>query len=269
MCRFVFQFFLFCFLFCCLTLTACVKKLPSTLPLPVEQRENALYLYQLFREENCSIPLDTDISIDIDTFAKHIKASGYMQLQHPENFRITLVDPVGRPLYIFVAADDYLTLVNSMKGEVRIGSVSAFLRDLEQDIYLEPDQVIPLLTGRFAPDSSYIMDVRRDELNSGLVWLVFSLDDGREHHVLFDTTNSRILRHIIITDSDDIELDIKYTWNKTETNLCNFPGALNITSDNLGGEAVLNYDLVLRPKRIPDKTFQLSLPSHYLIITVK
>lgn len=243
----------------------CAEKLPVTMPLAESQREGILAHYQSFRNKDCTFPIDADVSLDLNSFGRHLKAAGFLQIQPPSFLRTTIVDKVGRPLFILVTAGDSFTLVNSVKGEVFVGSAASIIRDREHPLDLQAEEVVSLLTGRFAPPASFIRDVRSDQQSGTRVWLVFFLSGKNNHNILFDSGSERIIRHVIDNDAGDILLDINYVWRDEKYGKCSLPETLVLTGAALGGEVRLKYDLIMLPPVLPEKTFELTLPEHYII----
>ncbi|MDH3329092.1 MAG: DUF4292 domain-containing protein [Desulfobulbaceae bacterium] len=243
----------------------CADKLPVSMPIAESQRGDIFAHYQSFRNNDCTHPIDADVSLDLNSFGRHLKAAGFLQLQPPSLLRTTIVDKVGRPLFILVTAGDAFTLVNSMKGEVFVGSAASIIRDREHPLDLQPEEVVSLLTGRFAPPVSFIRDVRSDQQSDTTVWLVFSLSGKNSHNILFEPESERIIRHIIGNDAGDILLDINYVWRDEKRGKCSLPDKIMITGAALDGEVRLKYDLIMLPPVLPEKTFELNLPEHYII----
>lgn len=256
-------------LIACILLAGCAARLPSSLPLAEGSRQDILARYQTFRQRDCSAPIDADILLEMDTFGKHLKASGMLQVQPPSSLRTTILDQLGRPLFILIAAGESLTLVNSMKGEALVGTVASITRENSDYLDLGTEEVIRLLTGRYAPSPYSIVDVRRDKQSGICAWLIFPAPDENRHNILFDPVAERILRHAISDKSGDVLLDIRYSWNNEESSDCSLPAALVMSGTVLGGEVTLRYEQLLLQSVLPEETFHLTLPEHYNIRIVE
>ncbi|MDW7772064.1 MAG: hypothetical protein SCH71_04150 [Desulfobulbaceae bacterium] len=243
----------------------CAARLPASIPLAEEQRGEILAHYQSFQKRDCSIPLDADISLDARSFGKNWKSTGFFLIQPPSRLRMTIVDPVGRPLFILIAAENFFTLVNTGKGEALVGSAAALAGENEDFAEFRAEDVISLLTGRFLPPPFLLTDMRRDKESDTFVWLVFAAAAEKSHNILFDPDEKRIVRHIFADPGGEILLDIRYGPGEENSGTCSMPDALVITGSAVGGEVTLRYDLVMPRGVIPESNFELTLPEHYNI----
>lgn len=186
-------------------------------------------------------------------------------LQPPERLRATIIDTMGRPLLILIGSGDSFTLVNSPRGEALIGTVYGLTRETDRPVDLQAGDVISLLTGRFFPPPPLLEDMRRDKEIAAFVWLYFSAEGDIRHNILFDPQTGRIMRDILHDGEGNILLDVRYLRENEGAAECSLPDGLVISGDALGGEVTLKYDLVMRPQAIPDNTFELELPEHFVI----
>lgn len=249
----------------CMFLAGCAARLPSSFPITGETRTAVLKEYLFFQQRCYSTPpIDADISLEIEGFGRHFRASGMLQIQPPSSLRTTILDQVGRPLFIMIADGQSLTLVNSMKGEALIGTIASITRESSEYLDLGSEEVVRLLTGRYAPSLNTIVDVRRErQAGDYYAWLIFPAAEENRHNILFDPSANRIMRHVLSDESGDILLDIRYSWGEEKRGGCALPSALLMSGASLGGEVTLGYEQVIPQPAIPENTFHLTLPDHY------
>jgi len=252
-------------LICCIIQAGCAVKLPQSTPIKGSERAYILDRYISLQKKDCAQSIDADVSFELKTFGKHQKATGFLQIQPPSLLRITIVDQVGRPLFILVSTGKTFTLVDSMQGQGIIGSVESISKQEGEPLYLQADEVISLLQGRLTPAESYLQDVRQDKRTSELVWLIFSPHEENRHNVLFNPEAGRIERYVVDNKSGDIILDIDYSWNDLIGDKCPMLQEIKVTGAFFQGEITLKYDLILPEAVVPENVFELTLPEHYTI----
>ncbi len=256
-------------LVCCILLAGCSAKLPQTTPVEGKEREYLLDRYQVLHNRACAKSIDADVSFVLKTFGKHQKAAGFLQVLPPSSLRVTIFDQIDRPIVIFVSTGETFTLVDSMNGQGIVGSVESITKHEGASLYLQPDEVITLLQGRLTPETSCLLEVRKDKNNSELAWLIFSPNEKNRHNVLFDAEAERIHRYVIGNSMGKILLDIKYTWRDVIEGDCILPDELKVTGAVLKGDVTLKYDHVIVDAVIPESIFKLTLPEHYNIKVIE
>lgn len=256
---------IFLLLIWCFVQAGCVSRLPESYPVAAGQQKNILKCYNSFREKNVALPIDSDIKVDLQSFGSHMTADGYLQMQPPRLLRMTIIDKVGRPAFVLLGNGEEITMVNAMKGEALTGTIYSLTRKEDNPVALQTDDVLGLLTGRFAPDPTFLLNIRQDKKTGSLVWLIFSSTGGNQNSILFDPSSECILRHVINKPSGEILMDIEYVREGEKNAGCTLPGRLRLTGSSLGGEIVLQYEKLYPVEAIPDKTFELDLPKHYKI----
>lgn len=262
------RFFLFVFQLLLSTVlhVGCAPKLPSTLPVTDVQRQNVLDRYQTFRARDCNDPLDADIAMNLQSFGTSLQADGFMQIQPPGQFRVTIIDQLGRPAVILIGSKDLLTLVNIAKGRALIETVSSLTRESDNPVDLATSEIVSLLTGRLAQPVSDLLDMRLDRETGTLYWLIFPSRNKNRHAALFNPETQSIIRHIITDQEGKIILDIMYRDKAGIKAECPLPEELTITGGSLGGgEITVRYERVTRPEMIRESTFEIDLPEHYII----
>jgi hypothetical protein len=262
---------LFLYVVLCFSLfqAGCATRLPFSVPASDKVRDEIIARYLTSGQEICSTPIDADISLEMESFGKHLRASGMLQIQPPSLLRVTILDQVDRPLFILVAKGESLTLVNSMKGEALVGSVREFIRAGNESLNLGIEEIILLLTGRYYPPPSCIMDVRLDQESGKSVWLVFPAAEEKRLNIVFDPGTGRIMRHVFTDGMGNILLDIGYRWKKDTDENCVLPAELSVGGEVVEGKITLEYDRILSEPVLPESTFQLTLPEHYIIREMK
>ena len=248
-----------------LFLTGCAARLPQTIPVSQTQKDDILAHYLDSRSRDCDFPVDADVILDIRSFGRKMMVDGYLQIQPPSFVRATVLDKVGRPLFILVAKGDELTFVDSMKGKALIGPVGSLIRNNDFPVRMETGEFAALLIGRFFPDELLLQDIRTEEKTKRSAWLVFSAPGGNLNRILFDFSAERIIRHAVENREGDILLDIRYEWNDEIKDQCSPPSTLSVSGEVLDGEVELLYTRVMRPEQISPDVFELSLPDHYRI----
>jgi hypothetical protein len=261
--RLVFSFLLV--LGCGIFLAGCADRLPRSTPLQGDERESVIERYRSQLNKDCGKPMDADVSFELKTFGSHQKATGFLQVLPPSFLRVTIVDPVGRPVFILVSAGETFIMVDSVKGQGVAGSIESITKQDGEPLYLQPSEVVSLLQGRLTPQVSSLLDVRREKHTRDRAWLIFALHKDNKHSVLFDPAAGRIERYVVESTSGDIILDVDYTWGDAIKEECPVPLQIKVSGTVFQGEVIMKYDFVSPDAKVPERIFQLTLPEHYTI----
>ena len=250
-----------------LLLAGCAGKAPRTSSLESSDKERVRAGYAEFARQVCPLSLDADVTLEVQMLGRSEKSAGILQYEGPSSFRYTMVDPLGRSLFI-MATDGYaFTMVYNREAKAVTGSTaSRFWRDYVPDGVSAADIVL-LLAGRPPADMS-LKDVRGDRDGAGF-WLYGVGDEGIRHEILTDPQTSRVLRHILKDGRETVLFDVRYDRYAAGDQPCSLPSSLRVAGKTITGTILLHLDRMFAGQPIPAQTFRITPPGHFLVQEVE
>jgi outer membrane lipoprotein-sorting protein len=246
-----------------LLLAGCAGKGPMTSSLESSEKERVRAAYAEFAEQACPLSLDGDVTLEMRMLGATEKSAGILQYEGPSSFRYTMVDPLGRSLFI-MATDGYaFTMVYNREAKAVTGSTSSrFWRDYVPDGVSGADIVL-LLAGR-PPADLQLKDVRGDRDGAGF-WLYGVGGEGIRHEILTDPQTSRVLRHIVKDGRETVLFDVRYDRYAAGDQPCPLPATLRVTGKTITGTLLLHLDRMFSGQPIPAQTFRITPPPHFQV----
>ncbi len=187
-----------------------------------------------------------------------------VQISSDGKVRLTGLDPLGRPFFIFVSDDREFTLVDNRKGKVYSGlRTSEFVREYIPSV-LSMERLFLLLSGRLPeskPDKiSFLTGV-------GSVYRFrFDLGGGDTLVVDADCSRKKMLQQVLLNDE---RVEVVYNDFYFAAAERVVPTILEIKSSELPGEIFLELAKVYGYELLNDNFFVLSVPPHFERIEVE
>ncbi|MCL7489664.1 MAG: hypothetical protein M8357_15970 [Desulfobulbaceae bacterium] len=248
--------------------SGCASKIPASFPLAENKKPFVLDQLRQFRDRDCPQSLDADVTLEWTIYGKTEKIPGVLQLQSPAFLRYSVVDPLGRQLFILAGDGSSFTLVDNRKAKALTGRTdSAFWQKYIPD-FISPSDYMHWLAGRLPAADFAVEEIRGDSQSPSTFWLITQWRGNIRHHVLFHLESSRISRHIVENDKGEVLLDVSYTDYGPNDPDCPHPHLLLAKGAEIKGTVQLRFDRIFPPAPIPERIFHLTLPDHFTVKTV-
>lgn len=245
-----------------ITLGGCSGKLGSVKPLAAPERSVAEQQLRDFMAQPAPPALDADIRLHWDILGYAGSVDGMLQIQPPAYVRLTLVDPLGRPLFILASDGKEYTAVNSQLGRAYIGDTGS---DTWQKYIgqLDPAELFPVLGGRIPPKYQNLASVG---VVDGHRWYVFTADEKSFRYQL-DKTGKTMVEQIMVTPAGEPGIRVAYNGFKkrSEGSGASFwwPEKLTIEGTVVRGRIDVEFREIVATRLLAPAHFKLSIPSHY------
>ncbi len=258
------------FIACGFLVTGCAGRLPSTVPVTGNAKALILSRFQIFLDRECARSVDADVTLSWQVLWSGAMVRGMLQVQKPALLRYTVVDPLGRPLFIIVSDGATFTAVDTLKGEGYTGPVTSPSWRKYVPKGISPKELFFWLSGGLPPGELRVDGVRREK-NSPWPWVILTSSGGLHHQVLFDPDSGRIVRHVVVGRDRTILLDVTYsgTVRPKDAPGCPWPAELEIKGATIPGTVRIRFDRILSEAVLPPATFHLTLPVHYPVHKIK
>jgi outer membrane lipoprotein-sorting protein len=247
----------------------CASKIPLSLPLAESEKPFILNQLQEFQSRNCIESLDADVTLEWEMYGKTKKIPGMLQLQAPSFLRYSVVDPLGRQLFILVSDGNSFSLVDNSKAKALTGQVNSNFWKKYIPSFITSKDYISWLTGRLPAEPFEVKEVRRDKKSVKAIWLITGWKNTIRHHVLFFPETGQVTRHIVEGENKDILLDVMYTNYDSGSLSCAKPLLLKVEGTKISGTVKVHFDEILPETLIPPSIFHLNLPAHFTVKIVE
>ena len=271
---------------------------PSLQTFPVAEQEvreatSAFTRYQQIYQKYCGRCLDAEVDAALAIsgwFSGHTgKLSGYLQAMAPGYIKFVALNPLGQPIYILVSNGREFTSLNVLEQKAYLGSVSSQTFKKFTPDGFEPELSFYWLTGRLQPQTLQVTGVWRDrEVQAYWVQLV-PATSGTDSMILFDSSELRILRHVILDDKGKLLMDVRYdayqpagsklapyaaenqASEDTAENkiLCSVPGRIHVYSGSGSQKIEIQLSSMLGGAEFSPEDFDLEVPSGFDALFVK
>jgi len=254
--------------------------LPSTRPLAdlQQQRAVALFLEAMARQQDCACCLDAQVRVSLKSLMQNGTISGFVQAKAPSFLKFIGLNPLGQPM-MFLAADGTFfryVAVPEGKGYEGLVTAAAFKKYAPQGF--DPAHVFYWLAGRLAPEKLRIFSVAQDSEGHGL-WLEIAYateaSGGKSlrRHVLFDSVQQVIRRHLVADPDGRIMVDVRYDdyapVPEGGSGSCRMPGLIRVHANHNGALMELTLGDWLPDASFSAGDFQVDLPSGFTLVPVQ
>ena len=248
-----------------LLFSGCARKYPATFPLDTLQQRNARSFLQKIRHRARVQDLDADVAVSWEGYGRKYHFNATLQATGTGRFRLSGLDPFGRPLFILVTDGTTFTLVDNRQGRGYVGPVdSTFLHK-----YIPPgvqlSTCFSLLTAQF-PDAE-VQEIRlaQDKKN---YWFIFTGRDGAQRRIEVILQTGLPVRQVLVNAEGDIILDVRYEDYQLRTAPL-LPSRLRMEGGSMPGSLKITLNKVYREKLLPETIFTLAVPVHFRVVHVK
>lgn len=256
---------------CCvlvLILSGCAGKLPVTVDLTDAQQQEASRLLQPARAGRCPDTLDADVVFNWQGYGQHRIVKATLQATRKGGFRLSGLDPLGRPFFILVTDGTRFTLVDNLQGRGYTGSVdSAFFRQYVP-AGLDPSTCFSLFTARLPAENVPHVRFARTKKNNSF-WFVFNLADGMTRQAELDPESGRVRRQVLTNMEKRIVLDVRYGGYPAHADICAVPQRLTVEGEAFNGSVQVTLTKLYRQTRLPEDIFTLQIPKHFIVTEVE
>ncbi len=249
-----------------LLFSGCARKYPATLALDAEQEKYAQSLLQRIRKQDSPNFLDADVTVSWAGYGRKYNFNATLQATRAGRFRLSGLDPLGRPFFILVTDGTTFTLVDNRQGKGYAGVVgSAYFRK-----YIPPgvqlSTCFSLLTAQL-PDRE-VQEIRIAE-NKENYWFIFTGKHGVQRRVGIDPDTGFLVRQTVVDAENEIVLDVRYDDYPSQAASFYLPGLLYMESEKMPGSLEITLTKVYKEKQIPESIFTLHIPEQFSVVQVK
>ncbi len=240
--------------------------MPQTVTLTGAEAEAAQKQLQDFFDQSCVDAIDSDVRLGWKSLGKQTYYPATLQLARPLFSRLSLVDPLGRPLILLTTTATTFTFADNTLGKGYTGKLDArFLQQYVPEGLLLKDLFF-WLSGRVHHDGFSLQSVGRAEQGE-ILWYSFTAADGFIH--LLGLDHDRLASHLVVDQDNELLLSVSYSdYTKTPKD-CEWPGKIHLSSDRffpeLQIEFIKNYGFAPPDKHI----FSFLFPAHFSVQTVE
>jgi len=251
-----------------LILSGCAGKLPVTVELTGAQEQEALTLLQKIRQRNCPDTLDADVSLSWQGYGQHRIVNATLQATRKGTFRLSGLDPLGRPFFILVTDGSHFILVDNLQGRGYTGAVdSAFLRQYIP-AGLQLTTCFSFLTGQLPGKEIPLTRFAQTE-NHKSFWFTFKLSEGMTIQAEIDPDSGLVYRQVFTDHENRIVLDARYEGYRPRAEICAVPDRLTVEGEDISGSLQITFNKLYRGTRLPDDIFTLRIPEHFIVTEVE
>ena len=251
-----------------LSLSGCAGKLPTTVNLTGAQEQDALILLQKIRQGTCPDTLDADLSLSWQGYGQRRVINATLQATRNGAFRLSGLDPLGRPFFILVTDGRRFTLVNNLQGRAYTGAVDSSFLQKYIPAGLQLNTCFSFLTAQLpGKDISPSRFARAENFKN--FWFSFQLGDGMTRQVEIDPESGLVYRQVLTDHKNRIVLDARYEGYQPAPEICTVPGSLTVEGEDLSGSLQITFNKFYRGARLPDDIFTLQVPEHFIVTEVE
>ncbi len=251
-------------LLCLVLVPACATRLPPATPLTGRDEQPGREVLARFLAASCPGGLDADVTLAWQGYGNHRQVAAVLQAQTPGLVRLSVNDPLGRPLLLLVTDGRRFTLVDVPREQATVGPVDSSFWHQYMPAAVRGRDLFAWLTGRLPAGPVRVCSVLRSTENSDY-WFVLDYDDGLRHRVRIDPERLLLRDHLLLDTRDRVVLDVMYTYGQDRAGKCPLPASLEASGRDLSGTFSLAVDRVYSRKPVAATLFRLQLPSHFSI----
>lgn len=244
----------------------CAGKYPATRSLDVGREKSARLLLQKIRKRGQPGSIDADVSVSWKGYGQKYTFNATLLATRDGRFRLSGLDPLGRPFFILVTDGAAFTLVDNRQGRASVGAVDSdfFRRYIPPGVRLST--CFSLLAAQL-PDTE-VQEIRVAE-NMERYWFVFTGTHGLARRVEVVPVTGSIVRQILVDAENKIIVDVRYDGHQVQTESLCLPKHLHMESEKMVGSLEITLHRIYREKPFPDTVFDLRIPDYFSIVHVK
>jgi hypothetical protein len=255
-----------------IAVSGCAPKLPRTLPVSgaeLEQVENRLHS---FLAQVCVTAVDSDVRVQGQAYGRQESWPAVLQAMAGGFVRFSVNDPLGRPVLLLTVdgADKTFVLADNSKSVGYRGALqSGFIREYLPEAVAGSD-LFYWLSGRFERDGMEVLSMARDATEP-LFWYTITYSGSRGQVHLIGLDEQGLLKaHLLVDNSNDaIIFAARYSGYTATVMDCSWPGRIEVSGRSLAADVVVDFSRVYSFKPLEKKIFELQLPAHFTVHTVR
>ena len=254
-------------------LTGCAQRLPRLRPLGLDGQNRARELLATIQQRQGIDTLDADVTVTWAGYGRKLRFSGGLQAASSGRFRLTALDPLGRPIFLLVIRDLSFTFIDTRQGNGYTGPVDSDFLHRYIPAAVTPAILFSLVTARL-PDIGWDkVSVGRGD-RKGSLWFTFPSGNNCRRLAEVDAGRGLVLRQMLVDGSENTVVDFHYdgypavktSSGKAESVM--LPTRLRIEGASLPGSTVVRLDRVYPDHAVPASLFTIAVPRYFTIIHV-
>jgi len=269
------RFFSVYLVFIAVTLVAgCARQVPLYHPLSRERQIQAGELLANIQARQRVNSLDADVTVTWSGYGRELRFNGGLQAVRTGRFRLSALDPLGRPIFILVIHDTSFTFIDIRQGSGYTGPVDSDFLHQYIPAGVTPATLFSLLTAQL-PDIGTGNVIFGQDNKEGCYWFTFPYTRNLKRMAEVDAMSGLVLRQMIVDESEKPIIDIHYdgypaSFESTAKEESIFlPAHLRIEGGSLPGSIAVIIDTVYPDHAFPDSLFTLIVPDYFRIDHVK
>ncbi len=255
-------------------LAGCAHRIPLHRPLGREGEVRARELLAAIQQRQKIDALDADVTVTWSGYGRKIHFRGGLQAVASGRFRLSALDPLGRPLFLLVVQESTFTFLDTRQGSGYTGPVDSDFLHRYIPASVTPAILFSLVTAR-------LPDMGLDKVSIGLgereasLWFTFPFGKNGRWLAEVDVARGLVTRQLLVDGADNLVVDFYYdgypaertTSGKAES--VTLPTLVRIEDGLLPGSTVVRLDRVYPDHDVPDSLFTLAVPRYFTILQVK
>ncbi len=258
----------------CVLLAGCAHRIPLRRPLGREGENKARELLTAIQQRQKVDALDADVTVTWSGYGRKIHFSGGLQAVASGRFRLSALDPLGRPLFLLVVQESTFTFLDTRQGSGYTGPVDSDFLHRYIPASVTPAILFSLVTARLPDMGLDKVSVGRGD-RKGSLWFTFPSRNNCRRLAEVDAGRGQVLRQMLVDGSENTVVDFHYdgypavkTSSGKEESVM-LPTIVRIEGGLLPGSTVVRFDRVYPDHDVPDSLFTLAVPRYFTILQVK
>lgn len=245
-----------------LLLGGCAVKLPQTEQLGGADLEDATERLNLFLDQSCVAAVESDVTLSWAAYGQKDRYAASLQAAAPASLRLSLNDPLGRPLLLLGTDGKTFTLADNRKAVGYTGSTDLRFVRRFLPAFIPTDDLFLWLSARVRPDAMRRAAARVDA--EGRIWWHGGSPDGKTVHILAFDRQNHLSRHLVADQTtNEILFEADYSGYQSTNKDCAWPGRISFTGKALEADYAIQFEELFGFSPIDKKRFQISLPPHF------
>ena len=257
-----------------LLIAGCARHVPLYHPLAGEHQIQAKELFARIQKRPGIKTLDGDVTVTWSGYGRKFHFTGELQAAGTGRFRLSGLDPLGRPVFLLVIHDPSFTFINTRQSRGYTGPVDSDFLHQYIPAGVTPATLFELLTAQL-PDTGIDTVIFGRDDRQGRYWFIFPSARNFKRMAEVDAVSGRVLRQLIVDASENPIIDIHYDGYPVSFDAAAqkkdifLPAHLRIEGASIPGFIAISIDKIYADNDFPDSLFILNIPKYYNIIHVK
>jgi len=243
-----------------LLLTGCAARVPGSITLPEQRRQEILVGWRQMLARQCPATVEADLTLRWESIAEKGAVPARL-LMRERACKVSVVTPLGQPLFLFSTDGAWFRLARVQDSRGFEGSTASQAWQRYLPSGFSHADLGSWLTGQPDPLRP-VDDVRLDEA-SGHAWILYHGPAGRERF-LFDDGPGLVLRRLLTDGDDKVLLEANYAAH-TAVNGCFWPREIRVLGGGFGTELSLRVKQWWFPAQVEDAALSFAFPPGYVV----